>query len=68
MNNIISDVIKGFANIKTMDPSGPAYSKLCAILDRASDEALIAVHSAKINFASNLAFNRMLRRGLVKPD
>ncbi len=35
------------------------------ILDQANDEALIAVYNANIKFASLLAFNRMMRRGLT---
>lgn len=54
-----------FGNINTIDPDGPVFKKICAILDRADDAALKAVHEAKIPFASTLAFNRMLRRGLA---
>ena len=61
----IQAAVAGFAKIDRIDPSGAAYGKLCAILDGADDEALKAVHAANIRFASKLAFNRMIRRGLV---
>lgn len=53
-----------FGEIKTMDPAGAPYKRLCKILDNADDEALKAVYEAKIPFASLLAFNRMHRRGI----
>jgi hypothetical protein len=61
----IQACIAGFAKIERMDPSGAAYGRLCAILDGADDEALKAVHRANIRFASKLAFNRMIRRGIA---
>jgi len=67
-NDITSNIqaaIAGFAQIERMDPSGKAYDRLCKILDSADDEALKAVYAAKIRFASKLAFNRLLRRGLM---
>lgn len=60
----ISTLRQAFGAIKGMDPSGPAYSKLCGILDQADDDALRAVRAAKIPFVSSLAFNRMIRRGI----
>jgi hypothetical protein len=65
LNETIQATVAGFAKIERIDPSGAAYSRLCAILDQADDEALKAVHAANINFASKLAFNRMIRRGLT---
>ena len=65
INEMIASCVAGFGGIERMDPSGAAYGKLCAILDAANDEALRAVHHANIRFASRLAFNRMMRRGLV---
>ena len=61
----IQAVVAGFAKIDRIDPSGAAYTKLCAILDSANDEALKAVHVANIRFASKLAYNRMIRRGIA---
>ena len=61
----IQTVVAGFAKIDRIDPSGAAYGRLCAILDGADDEALKAVHAANIRFASKLAFNRMIRRGIA---
>lgn len=66
MQNMIAELVAGFAKIDRMDPSGPAYAKLCDILDRADNDALQAAYDAKINFVSSLAFNRMIRRGMVK--
>jgi hypothetical protein len=54
-----------FAGVTKMDPSGPAYRKLCSILDRADNDALKAVHAARIPFVSSLALNRMIRRGIA---
>lgn len=62
---IIQEVINGFSKIEAMDPTGKAYGKLCAILDGADNEALQAIYDANIKFASKLAFNRMIRRGMV---
>jgi hypothetical protein len=63
--DMITACVAGFGGIERIDPSGAAYKRLCAILDGADDEALRAVHHANIRFASKLAFNRMIRRGLV---
>jgi hypothetical protein len=65
INEMIAACVAGFGGIERIDPSGAAYGRLCAILDGADDEALKAVHAANIRFASRLAFNRMIRRGLV---
>lgn len=54
-----------FGSVETIDPSGPIYARLCALLDRADDNALRAVYKAKIKFVSPLALNRMIARGLV---
>jgi len=61
----IQTIADAFATLDRIDPAGPLYARLRAILDAASDEALVAVHRANIRFASRLAFNRMIRRGLV---
>ena len=55
---------KAFGKIGRMDPEGPAYKRLCAILDRADNAALIAARDAKIAFVSPLALNRCIKRGL----
>ena len=54
-----------FGNVQRIDPTGKVYKRLCKILDAADDEALQAAHAAKIRFVSALAYNRMIRRGLV---
>ena len=55
----------GFANLDRMDPDGPVYRGICAVLDSADDAALVAVRAADIKFVSRLALNRMIRRGLI---
>ena len=64
MTDDITTLRTAFSGIQKMDPSGPHYPRLCAILDQADDEALKAVHAARIPFVSLLAFNRMVRRGI----
>jgi hypothetical protein len=54
-----------YATIKTIDPSGPSYKKLVALLDSMDNELLLIIKDAQINFMSMLAFNRCMRRGLV---
>lgn len=54
-----------FGKVERLDPEGPAYAGLCRILDKASDAALWAVANADIKFASELAMNRVHRRGLA---
>ena len=51
-----------FGSLETLDPCGPTYRKLCKILDRASDDALLAAVEADIKFVSALARNRIARR------
>ena len=65
INQQIETLRAAFGNIETMDPCGKNYQRLCAILDKADDEALKAAYAAKIRFVSRLAFNRMVKRGLV---
>ena len=62
---MIAVISEAFGKLDRMDPDGPVYAKVCALLDRADDDALKAVHAAKIKFVSPLAFNRMIRRGLA---
>ena len=57
---------EAFGKIERIDPAGPAYARLCDILDRADDAALTAVYRARIPFASLLAGNRMYRRGIPR--
>ena len=55
-----------FAKLDRIDPDGPLFHSICALLDRADDTALIAIHDANIKFVSNLALNRIIWRGLVR--
>ncbi len=59
----IETLREAFGGLERM--SDAHYNRLVAILDRASDEALLAAYNAKIAFVSTLAFNRCLRRGLI---
>jgi hypothetical protein len=66
MTSDITHILRAaFATIEKVDIDGPVYRGLVAILDRADNDALKAVHAAKIPFASSLALNRMIRRGIV---
>ena len=66
MTSDITHILRAaFAKIETVDIDGPVYRGLVAILDRADNDALKAVHAAQIPFASSLALNRMIRRGIV---
>jgi len=56
-----------FGAVDRMDPAGKAYDGICTLLDNCDDEALKAVHAAQIKFVSQLALNRMVRRGLTQP-
>ena len=64
MNQMIKTLRDYFGAVERLDPDGKAYKGLCAILDKADDKALKAVHAANIKFVSVLAFNRMIRRGI----
>lgn len=62
---MITSLRAAFGNVERMDPDGPTCRRLCALLDRADNDALKAVREANINFVSALAFNRMIRRGIA---
>ena len=63
MNALDLDLLRSaFGQLETLDPCGETYRKLCAILDRASDDALLAAAEADIRFVSPLAQNRLIRR------
>lgn len=53
-----------YDRIKSIDPSQPTYTKLCATLDAMPDPLLKQISGAGINFMSALAFNRCIRRGI----
>ena len=58
----IEQLRRDFSKFQRMDPEGPVYQRLCAILDRADNDALRAAYEANIPFVSSLALNRMIRR------
>jgi hypothetical protein len=64
MTSQINELRSTFGALQTMDPDGMIYRRLCNILDRADDNALVAIYHANIKFVSRLAFNRMIRRGV----
>lgn len=53
-----------YARLKTVDPEGPAYRRLCTMLDGLPDTVLLQVSKAGIKFVSTLAINRCVRRGI----
>lgn len=53
-----------YGNVRYIDPQGPSYKKLCALLDSMDNELLMIVRDAQIKWMSNLAFNRCQTRGL----
>lgn len=57
----IAALRKAFGNLDGIDPNGPVYARLCAILDKADAHALKAVVAADIKFVSKLARNRLMR-------
>jgi hypothetical protein len=62
--NQIEALRAAYGKIRYIDPQGPAYKKLCALLDSMDNELLMIVRDAQIKFMSNLAFNRCQIRGL----
>lgn len=60
----ITEMKATFDNLTSMHPAGMVYRRLCNILDRADDNALVTVYRANIKFVSRLALNRMIRRGV----
>lgn len=51
-------------NIERIDPEGAFYISVCRILDAANNDALEIIWREKIRFISNLALNRLIRRGV----
>ena len=51
-----------YSKINTIDPSGDAYKKLIAMLDRLDAKSLEALANAGVKFVSKLAQNRVARR------
>lgn len=57
----IAALRKAFGDLDGIDPCGPIYARLCAILDKADALALREVVAADIPFVSKLARNRLVR-------
>lgn len=53
-----------FGKITSIDPSAASYKKMIKLLDALGDEDLKTVSRAGIKFVSNLALNRVIRRGI----
>ena len=62
----ISDLRRTYAKVRTVDPSGETYRRLCALLDRMDNDTLAGFAGAGIPWVSSLALNRCVRRGLVQ--
>ena len=59
---------KEFAAIKTVDPEGPTYARLCAFLNARSTRELTDLVQARIPWVSSLAQNRVTKRQLASSD
>lgn len=57
-----------YGKINTIDPSGPAYKQLVAMLDKMHVDNLKTLAGAKIKFVSGLAQNRVNRAAMKKED
>lgn len=53
-----------YATIKTVDPSGETYGKVCEFLDGLSTDLLKQLAEARIPWVSSLARNRYARRDM----
>jgi len=51
-----------FSRINTIDPCGPTYPQIVALLDGMSLAQLRQVRDANIKFMSKLAINRIIRK------
>lgn len=61
---LIKQLRSSYGSIDKIDPEGPAYKRLIAILDKADVSTLKALVSADIKFVSVLARNRLTRKGV----
>lgn len=57
-----------YGKISTIDPSGPAYKQLIAMLDKMHVDNLKTLAGAKIKFVSGLAQNRVNRAAMKKEE
>jgi hypothetical protein len=57
-----------YGKINTIDPSGPAYKQLIAMLDKMHVDNLKTLAGAKIKFVSGLAQNRVNRAAMKKEE
>jgi hypothetical protein len=57
-----------YGKISTIDPSGPAYKQLIAMLDKMHIDNLKSLAGAKIKFVSGLAQNRVNRAAMKKEE
>ncbi len=57
-----------YGKINTIDPSGPAYKQLVAMLDKMHIDNLKTLAGAKIKFVSGLAQNRVNRAAMKKEE
>ena len=57
-----------YGKISTIDPSGPEYKQLIAMLDKMHIDNLKSLAGAKIKFVSGLAQNRVNRAAMKKEE
>ena len=57
-----------YGKINTIDPAGPAYKQLVAMLDKMHIDNLKTLAGAKIKFVSGLAQNRVNRAAMKKEE
>jgi hypothetical protein len=61
-NEMIEKLRQKYSTIKTIDPCGENYQKLCEQLDQMESKLLVQLRDANIAFLSSLARNRCVRR------
>lgn len=59
---LVKDLREQMATVRTVDPSGPTYRKLCDFLDSLDTDVLRLIRDADVKFMSALARNRVIRR------
>lgn len=59
--SLVAQCRAAYGKLETIDPTSPGYQRLCALLDRMTQEQLRALAEAEIKFVSKLARNRIRR-------
>jgi hypothetical protein len=58
----IETLRNGYANIQTVDPTGPAFAKMRRLLDACDQPTLKMLAGANIKWISRLAINRVVKQ------